>query len=140
MIINRANEQNWYFPILDKIDFLCKNLPEISKLMAIAKKSCYLTGNTEAVLNLLDAENMQDELSRMYKSVERELMEINNLERADSGLPGNMTIAYLEGARDTVNRLTNTNSIETELRKIKMELQNEWVLIDDSLLKVLFMK
>jgi len=113
MIINRANEQNWYFPILDKIDFLCKNIPEISELMAI---------------------------SRMYKSVERELMEINNLERTDSGLPGNMTIAYLEGARDTVNRLTNTNSFESELRKIKKELQNEWLLIDDSLLNVLFKK
>ena len=140
MIINRANEQNWYFPILDKIDFLCKNIPEISELMAIAKKSCYLTGNTEAVYNLLEAEDIHDELSRMYKSVERELMEINNLERTDSGLPGNMTIAYLEGARDTVNRLTNTNSFESELRKIKKELQNEWLLIDDSLLNVLFKK
>ena len=140
MIINRANELNWYFPVLDRIDFLCKNLPEISELMAIARKSCYLTGNTEAVLNLLDAENMQDEISRMYNSAKRELMEINNLQRTDSGLPGNMTIAYLEGARDTVNRLTNTNSIVTELLKIKKELQSEWVLIDDSLHKILFKK
>lgn len=134
MIDYHVDENNWSYPILDRIDILAQNIPEISKLMAIAKKGSYLTGKTELMTRLMNAADLKEELYKMYKTIGFQWMELANLERTDSGLPGNITISYLEGIRDNVNRLMNTNSLESELSKIEEEIPIEWRLINDALI------
>lgn len=133
MLTYHITENNWSFPILDWIEMLAQNVPEITELMSISKKCSYLTGNTEAVFRLMNTDNINDELYRMFKSVEYEWLNITKHNRTVLGLPGNITFSYLKGVRDVVQRLKKTDSLESELRKVAEEIPGEWALINDSM-------